>query len=479
MTYIFSMMFEAKVGLEIHVQLKTRTKMFCSCPRDPKAPPNSNICPICTGQPGVLPVLNKKALVLAVRASLLLNMKINRQSFFERKNYFYPDLPKNYQISQYRIPLAEDGFLEINSNGDTKKIRIQRLHMEEDAGKMIHGEGISYVDFLRSGTPLVEIVTKPDISSPEEAYEFLTRLHKILVWCDVTEGSMEEGNLRCDVNVSVKPKEAMELGTKVEIKNVNSFRFIKEAIAYEIQRQIELIKNGGKIVQETRGYDPVMKKTFPMRTKEYAHDYRYFPEPDLLPVFVSDEIVEEAREGIRELPDDVKRRFIREYGLSEYSADVLTSEREITEFFEELSREFDDRKTLANFVLEEVLRAVNEGICDLERDREKLKRFTLEVLKAQKEGKITRNAGKEAFREAISQDIDISSAIEKRKTDISVDIVERAVEEVLGENPKEVERYRAGEKKLLGFFIGEVMKKVQRKADPKKVRELLMKKLGG
>jgi aspartyl/glutamyl-tRNA(Asn/Gln) amidotransferase subunit B (EC 6.3.5.-) len=252
--------FEPVCGLEIHVQLKTKTKLFCSCPREFTNIPNLNICPICVGLPGVLPYPNRQAVILAVRASLLLNMRINRKSFFERKNYFYPDLPKNYQISQYRIPLAEDGFLEIEVNGIKKKIGIQRLHMEEDAGKMIHGEDISYVDFSRSGTPLAEIVTKPDISSPDEAYAFLTKLHKLLVWCDITEGSMEEGNLRCDVNVSVKPRGSGKFGTKVEIKNVNSFRFIKEAIEYEISRQISVIKSGGKIEQETRGYDSVQKK---------------------------------------------------------------------------------------------------------------------------------------------------------------------------------------------------------------------------
>jgi len=471
--------FEAVCGLEIHVQLKTKTKLFCSCPREFMNIPNLNICPICVGLPGVLPYPNRQAVVLAVRASLLLNMKINRKSFFERKNYFYPDLPKNYQISQYRIPLAEDGFLEIEVNGNKKKIGIQRLHMEEDAGKMIHGEGLSYVDFSRSGTPLVEIVTKPDISSPDEAYAFLTKLHKLLVWCDITEGSMEEGNLRCDVNVSVKPRGMQKLGTKVEIKNVNSFRFIKEAIDYEIKRQISVIKSGGKIEQETRGYDSFQKKTFTMRSKEYAHDYRYFPEPDILPLYISDDIIEDAKSGIPELPDDMKKRFINDYGLSQYAADVLTSDKKIALLFEDLAKDFEDKKLVSSFVLEEVMRAINDGICDINKDEDRrlLLDYSREVLKSIVDGVITRNAGKEAFREAILKKENISEAIGKRKKDLSENLVESAVLQVLQENPKEVERYKSGEKKLIGFFIGEVMKKLDKKADPKVVKSIIEKKL--
>ncbi len=470
----FKTEFEAKIGLEIHVQLKTNTKLFCSCPRDPKAPPNTNICPICVGLPGVLPVLNKQAIVLAVRAALLLNMKINRKSFFERKNYFYPDLPKNYQISQYKVPLAEGGFLEIDGG---RKIRIQRLHIEEDAGKMIHGDGISYVDFSRSGTPLVEIVSMPDISTPSEAYDFLTKLHRVLVWCNVTEGSMEEGNLRCDVNVSVRPKGERQLGTKVEIKNINSFRFIRDAIDYEIKRQMSVLRSGGVIRQETRGYDPTARKTFIMRTKEFAHDYRYFPDPDLLPLVITDDIISLAKEGIDELPDDAKKRFTLQYGLSDYAVDVLTSDKRIKNFFEELACDFDDKKLLANFLLEEVLRVVNEGICDLERDREKLIRFTSEVLKAQKSGLITRNAAKDAFREALSEDIDIKEAIEKRSTLRDTSEIQKVIDEVLSENPNEVERFKNGEKKLLQFFIGQVMKKLKGKSDPHLVKTLLEEKL--
>lgn len=468
--------YELVCGLEIHIQLKTKTKLFCSCPRDSGGIPNSNICPICVGLPGVLPALNKNALVLAVRASLLLNMQINKKSYFERKNYFYPDLPKNYQISQYRIPLAQNGYLEINGG---KKIRIQRLHIEEDAGKMIHLENISLVDFSRSGVPLIEIVTYPDISSPEEAYEFLTKLHKIMVWCDVTEGNMEEGHLRCDVNVSVKPKNSPTLGTKVEIKNVNSFRFIKEAIEYEMRRQIGIIKDGGKIVQETRGYDPIAKKTFQMRTKEYAHDYRYFPEPDLLPIVVDDEIIENARKGIYELPEEKRRKMIEKYKISEYSADVLSSERELAEFFEELADKVENANLLASFILEEVMRCQNEGLINIKNpeDREKVKKYVYEVIKAQEKGIITRNSAKEAFREAISQNIDIAESIEKRKVESEEDKIIKAIDDVMKENPKEVERFKKGEKKLIGFFIGEVMKKIEKKGDPKIIKELLEKKL--
>lgn len=465
--------FEATIGLEIHVQLNTKTKLFCSCLRETNNLPNINICPICVGLPGVLPKPNKRAIILAVKSSLLLNMKISRESFFERKNYFYPDLPKNYQISQYRIPLAEDGYLELR-NG--KKIGIQRLHLEEDAGKMIHSEGGSYVDFSRSGTPLCEIVTKPDISSPDEAYEFLTRLHRVLTWCDITEGNMEEGHIRCDVNVSVRPKGSEKLGTKVEIKNVNSFRFIKEALEYEIARQIEKIRNGESIRQETRGYDPTTKKTFIMREKEFAHDYRYFPEPDLLPIIIDDYLIEEVRREIPELPDSKKKRFEEEYKLSEYSSEILTSQRILSELFEDLGSKFDDKKLVANFILEEILRSVNEGLCDLKRDYIKIRESAEKILLSQTRGELTRNLAKEAFREVIEGKADIHSAINKRKIKTEYSEIEQAVEKVLQNNPKEVQRYKGGEKKLLGFFIGEVVKII--KADPKLIREIIQRKLG-
>lgn len=464
--------FEATIGLEIHVQLKTRTKLFCSCLRDFSSQPNLNVCPICVGLPGVLPKPNRRAILLAVKAAVLLNMRINRRSFFERKNYFYPDLPKNYQISQYRIPLAEDGYLEIS---DGKKVGIQRLHLEEDAGKMVHSEFGSYVDFSRSGTPLVEIVTKPDISTPAEAYDFLTRLHKILVWCDVTEGSMEEGHLRCDVNVSVKPKNSEKLGTKVEIKNINSFKFIREALEYEIRRQIEEIGRYGEVRQETRGYDPATKKTFIMREKEYAHDYRYFPEPDLLPLIIDEELLDEARKEIPELPDQMRRRFEEEYGISSYAADVLTSDRKLAEFFEELAKEIDDKKSLSNFMLEELLRAVNEKLCDFERDRERLRTIIKEIMSCQMKGELTRNLAKEAFREIIEGKAELTDAISKRKVKSDTSEIEQAVEKVFEKNPKEVQRYKQGEKKLIGFFIGEVIKIV--KADPKVIREIIQRKL--
>ncbi len=464
--------FEAIIGLEIHVQLKTNTKLFCSCPRKPEPIPNSNICPICVGLPGVLPKPNKKAIVLGIRGSLLLNMKINKMSFFERKNYFYPDLPKNYQISQYRIPLAQDGYLEIKGG---KRIGIQRLHLEEDAGKMIHAEGRSYVDFSRSGTPLCEIVTKPDISTPDEAYDFLVSLHKILTWCDITEGNMEEGHMRCDVNVSVKLKDSQKLGTKVEIKNVNSFGFVKEALEYEIERQIEKIKRGDVLKQETRGYDPATKKTFVMREKEFAHDYRYFPEPDLLPIFIEDSLLAEAKEGIRELPDQMKKRFQDVYKITEYAADILTSNRSLAEFFEDLARQFEDKKLLANFVLEEVLRAVNEGLCDLSKDSQNLKVVVKDILSSQIKGELSRNLAKEAFREVVEGRADVKTAIEKRRVLTDYSEIEKVVQKVIESNPKEVQRYRSGEKKLLGFFVGQANKLI--KADPKLIMKIIQEKL--
>ncbi len=462
--------FLTTIGLEIHVQLKTETKLFCRCRRDPKAPPNVNICPICVGYPGALPVLNKQAVKLALRASLILNMHINKKSIFERKNYFYPDLPKNYQISQYRIPLAENGYLKING----KKVRIQRLHIEEDAAKMIHSEGVSFVDFSRSGSPLIEIVTMPDISDPQEAQLFLETLHRLLVWFDITEGSMEEGNLRCDANISVRPKGQEKLGTKVEVKNINSFRFLKEALEYEANRQINILKNNGSITQETRGYDPVAKKTFTMRTKEFAHDYRYFPEPDLLPLMIDDNLIEEVRNSLGESPDSMKQKFISSYGLSDYAADVLVSDKKAALFFDDLSRNFEDKKLLANFVLEEVLRAVNEGIVHFDKDYDRLKTYTLEVIRAQIQGIISRNSAKEAFREALTQHVDISSAIEKRK--ITKDIaIEDVIRQVIDANQREYERYKKGEEKLFSFFMGEALKKLKGKADPKTIMEILKK----
>lgn len=465
------MEFEGVIGLEIHVQLKTKSKLFCSCPVDLKAPPNKNICPICTGHPGVLPVLNRQAIVLAVRAALLMNMNISRRSVFARKNYTYPDLPKNYQISQYEEPLAVDGYLEVNG----KKIGIQRMHLEEDAGKLVHTGAKSYVDFTRSGVPLLEIVTKPDIGTPEEAYEFLRKLHKILVWCDVTEGSMEEGNLRCDVNVSVRPKCSEVLGTKVELKNINSFKFIKEALEYEIKRQSAVIAEGGRVIQETRLFDPTSGKTFTMRRKEETEDYRYFPEPDLLILDIPDDIFKEAERGIIELPDERAKRFM-DADVSEYASKTLTQSKKIADFFEECLNNYEKPQAIANFILEEVLRAVNE----MEKELEDIPKETvIKVLKMQDEGKLTRNLAKQVFRESLRTGESIEKIIERLGGEAISDdeAIEKAVEEVLKEFPKEVEEYRKGKEKLFGFFMGEVMKKLKRRGDPRKVRENLAKKL--
>ena len=462
-------MFESVIGLEIHVHIKTKTKLFCSCPVDLRSPPNVNICPICTGHPGVLPVLNRQAVLLAVRAGKILNSQISPRCVFARKNYFYPDLPKNYQISQYDLPLCKNGYLEING----KKIGIERLHMEEDAGRLVHTDFESYVDFTRSGVPLLEIVTKPDMSSPVEAYEFMKKLHKILVWTDVTEGSMEEGNFRCDVNVSVRPVGQKELGTKVELKNINSFKFVKEALEYEIKRQKSLLESGGNVIQETRLFDPAVGKTYTMRTKEEAHDYRYFPEPDLLPLVIDENILERAEEGIPELPDSMRKRFTEEYNISEYSASVLTDSLFLADFFERCAKKYKDYKKLSNFILENYLRFSGEERLNITED------MVVSVLIAQDEGKLTRNLSKDVFMYMVENKKDIDEAVKALGVSVVQDesLIFDSINSVLKEFPSELRRYKSGEKKLFGFFMGEAMKKLGRRGDPKKLKEILEKKL--
>ena len=356
------------IGLEIHVQMDTKTKMFCSCPVDYAAPPNTRVCPVCAGMPGSLPVLNKKAVEYAVKASLALNCTVHEESVFARKNYFYPDLPKGYQISQYEMPLATDGWLDIElSDGTAKRVRIRRLHMEEDAGKNIHRGSKSYVDLNRAGTPLMEIVTEPDISSAEEARVFLEALRSVMRYVGVSKADMEKGQLRCDINVSVRPKGSGKLGTRTEIKNVNSFRFVQKALEYEIERQVSVLKNGGVVEQETRTFDPSTGKTYTMRKKEEAEDYRYFPDPDLLPLVIDREWIDEIKSSISELPNQRLERLISQYGIGDYEARRFVQHKELGDFFERAVKSCDNPKLVAKWLLNDLLGILNEKQVSVER----------------------------------------------------------------------------------------------------------------
>ncbi|HXG31582.1 MAG TPA: Asp-tRNA(Asn)/Glu-tRNA(Gln) amidotransferase subunit GatB [Thermodesulfobacteriota bacterium] len=474
------MEYEAVIGLEVHAQLLTDSKIFCSCSTRFGAEPNTQVCPICLGMPGVLPVLNKKALEFAIRAALATNCRVSPRSRFARKNYFYPDLPKGYQISQYEEPLSTGGWLEIESNGLKKRVRIRRIHLEEDAGKLIHedSEDWSYVDLNRAGVPLIEIVSEPDISSPEEAVSYLKKLRSILVYIGVCDGNMEEGSLRCDANVSIRPKGSGELGTKTEIKNVNSFKFIQKALEYEIRRQISLLESGDRVVQETRLFDSNRGVTFSMRSKEEAHDYRYFPDPDLLPVTVDSRLIEEIRGSLPELPDARFKRFVEEYGIPAYDAEILTSSKEIADYFEGCLKHYDRPKAVSNWIMTEVLRELKgegEGIREFRVTPERL----AELLKLIDDGTISGKMAKDVFGEMVLTGKAAGEIVsEKGVKQISDHLeIERIVSLVIEKNPNELSRYRAGQEKLLGFFVGEVMKATQGKANPKLVNEILKKKL--
>lgn len=473
------MEYEAIIGLEVHAQLLTESKIFCSCSTKFGARPNSQVCPVCLGMPGVLPVLNRKALEYAIRAAVAMNCEISPRSRFARKNYFYPDLPKGYQISQYEEPLSKNGWLEIETNGTRKRVRIRRIHLEEDAGKLIHeySKDWSYVDLNRAGVPLIEIVSEPDISSPEEAVSYLKKLRSILMYIGVCDGNMEEGSLRCDANVSVRPKGSKELGTKTEIKNVNSFKFVQKALEYEIRRQIAVLESGEKVTQETRLFDSNRGVTFSMRSKEEAHDYRYFPDPDLLPVVIDEEWIKEIKNTLPELPDARKERFINQYGIPSYDAEILTSSREIADYFEECVRHYGKPKTVSNWIMTEVLRELKgeEDIASFPVTPEKL----AELLKLVDNGTISGKIAKDVFSEMVvtgKRAIDIVE--EKGIRQISDEAeIERIISQVIENNPNEVARYKAGQEKLLGFFVGEVMKATKGKANPRLVNEILRKRL--
>jgi aspartyl-tRNA(Asn)/glutamyl-tRNA(Gln) amidotransferase subunit B len=478
--------YEPVIGLEVHVQLLTETKIFCSCSTRFGAPPNTNVCPVCLGMPGSLPVLNKKAVEYAVLAAMALNCRINETSIFARKNYFYPDLPKGYQISQYDKPVAEHGFLDIKVGSGKKRIGITRLHMEEDAGKSLH-EGFpeasekTAIDLNRTGVPLIEIVSEPDIASPEEAYEYLTLLKEIILYTGVSDCNMEEGSLRCDANISVRPRGQKEFGTKTEIKNVNSFRFIREALEYEIDRQIDVIESGGRITQETRLYNSHEGKTYGMRSKEQAHDYRYFPEPDLLPLVVDKKWKSEIAKQLPELPEARRARMVADYGITEYDATVLTFSKELADQFEAAAKAAKNPKRVANLVQGELMGRLKAKNLEIGQSPISMRGVAVSADLVES-GAISGKMLKDLYDLSFERGKDFPAVYEEEGRPVQssdTSALEKIISELIAANPKQVEQYRAGKKTMIGFFVGQVMKASKGQANPQVVNELLTKKLEG
>jgi len=488
------MNYEPVIGLEVHAQLLTDSKIFCGCSTRFGDEPNQNTCPICMGFPGVLPALNKKVVEFAIKTGLATHCQIARTSRWARKNYFYPDLPKGYQISQYELPLCRDGYIDVDlsavpaqagANGTKKRIRITRIHMEEDTGKNIHEVRGDYslVDFNRSGVPLLEIVSEPDIRSAEEAGRYLRNLRTVLQYLEVCDGNMEEGSFRCDANVSVRPRGSHELGTKVEIKNMNSFKAVEKALEYEIGRQMRTLTEGGKLEQETRLWDADHEVTRSMRSKEYAHDYRYFPDPDLLPLVIDESWIEEIRANLPEIPEERKERFVSEYGLPLYDAELLTSRRDIADYYERAVKTHSNPKGISNWVMGDLFRVIKETKLD-----EKLRitawpiipEHLAEIVRLVDQGKISSKMAKTLFEEAVERRESPEKIAREKGLEQVTDLgeIEKAVQQILDAHPQQVSDYRAGKEKVFGFLVGQVMKTTQGKASPQMVNEILRRKLG-
>ncbi len=475
------MLFEPVIGLEVHAQLKTKTKIFCSCPTTFGAAPNANTCPVCTGMPGVLPVLNRTAVTFAIKSALATDCTIARESRFDRKNYFYPDLPKGYQISQYAFPIAEHGHLVVEPEGASpKRIGITRIHMEEDAGKLIHdpGRGISMVDLNRTGVPLVEIVSEPDMRSAEEAGAYLRKLHAILKYIDICDGNMEEGSFRCDANISLRPVGQEAFGTRTELKNLNSFKHVEKAIRHEIQRQTYVLESGKAIIQETRLWDPDKNVTRSMRGKEDAHDYRYFPDPDLVPLIVDEEWIESVKKEMPELPDTRKQRFMADYQLSEYDAGVLTASRQMADYYETAAANVKDKKQAANWIMGPVLGLIKSQGLTIETLPVSATALG-ELLGLVETGRLNAGTAKTVFEEMSHSDKSPLAIMEAKGLEQVSDQSELAaiVSAVIESNPDEHTAYTNGKTKLFSFFMGQIMKKTRGKADPKVVTELLKQQL--
>ena len=476
--------YEAVIGLEVHVQLATRSKIFCRCPAGFGAVPNTNVCPVCLGVPGALPVLNRTVVEMAMKAAMALDCEIRPFSRFARKNYFYPDLPKGYQISQYDQPVAEHGIVEIRLDGARKVIGVTRVHLEDDAGKSLHegfrdSEHYTYMDLNRCGTPLIEIVSDPDMRSSEEAYAYLTELKQRLQYVEVSTCDMEKGHLRCDANVSVRPRGQRELGTKAEVKNLNSFRFLRMALDYEIGRQVELIESGGRVEQETRLYNPDTGETVGMRSKEHAHDYRYFPEPDLVPLLIGAEWRERVRRQMPELPGSRRARFIQSYGLREYDAEVLTATRETGDYFEKAAATSGDPRAAANWVMGDLAAALKEAGIEISAAPVSAAQLG-ELIALIAKGEISGKLAKDVFAKMFASGESAGAIVEREglKQISDTGALAKIVDEVLAANPKQVEQYKGGKASVFGFFVGQVMKASRGQANPGTVNQLLKERLG-
>jgi aspartyl-tRNA(Asn)/glutamyl-tRNA(Gln) amidotransferase subunit B len=475
--------YEPVIGLEVHAQLLSRSKIFCGCSTRFGDPPNSNVCPVCLGLPGTLPVLNKRAVEMGIRAALALNCTVHQHSRFARKNYFYPDLPKGYQISQYELPLATGGWIEIEHAGQTKRIGITRLHLEEDAGKSLHdgfphSDQKTYVDFNRCGTPLSEIVSEPDMRSPDEAYAYLTTLRQILLYTGVSDCNMEEGSLRCDANVSVRLRGAKAYGTKVEVKNLNSFRYLAKALQFEIERHIGVLESGGHLIQETRLWHQPASRTESMRSKEKAHDYRYFPEPDLLPVHVGSAWREEVRASLPELPGAKRARFVSTYGITAYDAQVLTDTLDLAAYFESVLKAGAPGKAAANWMQTELLRRLNDSGKGI-RQSPVSPAALAELVSLVESGKITAAVGKKVFASMFETGRPASEIVSAEGLGASVadDVIEQAARDVIAKNPDNVAKFKAGNEGVFKFFVGQVMKATRGQANPQSVHEIVRKLL--